>query len=83
MKFAPGEYITSISGAYGNWPNQNSIYVTAIAFTTNSGATYGPYGREEGHVKFSSTPAENNKISGFFAYLDNSIQNIGIYVRPI
>ncbi|XP_072956338.1 protein GOS9-like [Typha angustifolia] len=73
-----GEFLTSISGYYGDLQSIN--VVRSLTFGTNFSSTYGPYGVEEG-THF-SVPLEEGKIVGFFGRSGALLDAIGVYLGP-
>ncbi|XP_072986963.1 protein GOS9-like [Typha latifolia] len=73
-----GEFLTSISGYYGDFASIN--VVRSLTFGTNLSSTYGPYGVEEG-TPFSA-PLEEGQIVGFFGRSGALLDAIGVYLGP-
>ncbi|KAM6595439.1 hypothetical protein CsatA_005963 [Cannabis sativa] len=71
------EYLTSISGTYGEY--RNMTVITSISFITNL-KTYGPFGGETGTAF--SLPIQGGVIVGFHGKSGDFIDSIGIFVKP-
>nr|XP_027121320.1 mannose/glucose-specific lectin-like [Coffea arabica] len=74
----PSEYLTSITGTYGDFNGLLVIY--SLSFVTNQKA-YGPFGSPSSGQAFSSPP-DGNVIVGFHGRSGWYIDAIGIYVQP-
>ncbi|KAL2459321.1 Protein RESTRICTED TEV MOVEMENT 1 [Forsythia ovata] len=73
----PSEYITWISGY------KSYSHIVSITFGTNHG-TYGPFGRSTGHDKeFVFQLGNDRQFGGFHGTADNSVQSIGVYLKPM
>ncbi|KAL2944884.1 Mannose/glucose-specific lectin [Bienertia sinuspersici] len=82
-----GEYVTQISGTYGNYKYQcNQTTIATIKIHTNlCPSGYGPYGQGCGveNVKCFSTPCSNNNspVTGYFGRHNNYLESIGVFVK--
>nr|P83304.1 RecName: Full=Mannose/glucose-specific lectin [Parkia platycephala]1ZGR_A Chain A, Mannose/glucose-specific lectin [Parkia platycephala]1ZGR_B Chain B, Mannose/glucose-specific lectin [Parkia platycephala]1ZGS_A Chain A, Mannose/glucose-specific lectin [Parkia platycephala]1ZGS_B Chain B, Mannose/glucose-specific lectin [Parkia platycephala] len=76
----PSEYLTSISGTYGQYKFKDVFTtITSLSFTTNL-ATYGPFGKASA-TSF-SIPIHNNMVVGFHGRAGDYLDAIGIFVKP-
>ncbi|KAL2944819.1 Mannose/glucose-specific lectin, partial [Bienertia sinuspersici] len=80
IKLRDGEYLTKISGLYGNYSQQkNEVFVSTITIHTNfNPAGYGPYGTGKGVTNvqsFSSPNISDGPIVGFFGRSGNYIES--------
>ncbi|XP_054820018.1 mannose/glucose-specific lectin-like [Prosopis cineraria] len=71
------EYLTSISGTYGNYVGLNVI--TSLSFTTNL-TTHGPFGASTG-TSF-SLPIQGSLVNGFHGRAGDFLDAIGIHAKP-
>ncbi|WP_408611270.1 jacalin-like lectin [Flavobacterium odoriferum] len=86
IKLQCGEYITQISGTYGNYKYQgNQCVIATMKIHTNlCPSGYGPYGQGCGveSVKcFSSPLPAGGPIVGFLGRHNNYLESIGIFVK--
>ncbi|KAL2944817.1 Mannose/glucose-specific lectin [Bienertia sinuspersici] len=81
-----GEYLTRISGTFGNYKYQaNEIVVGTITIHTNLKPTgYGPFGKNgsvENIQKFTSPEQSDNQIVGVFGRSNKYLESIGVFIR--
>ncbi|XP_062114665.1 jacalin-related lectin 4-like [Humulus lupulus] len=72
------EFLTSISGTYGNY--RGLTVITSLSFITNLNTTYGPFGKATGTAF--SNPIQGGVVVGFHGKSGYYIDSIGIYVKP-
>lgn len=71
-----------VKGYYGPLNGINAIAVRSLTFGTN-GATYGPFGMEEG-TPFCFNIASGVSFGGFHGCCDSGyLRAIGMYVKPM
>ncbi|KAH9326835.1 hypothetical protein KI387_007013, partial [Taxus chinensis] len=73
IDFANDEYLTQITGHYGNESGVNVI--KSLTFTTNI-TKYGPYGSTNGTA---FTSGGKGKIVGFYGRAAQLLDNLGVY----
>ncbi|XP_031401926.1 jacalin-related lectin 4-like [Punica granatum] len=71
------EYITSISGYFGEWGPMDLLY--SLTFRSNK-RVYGPYGPEQG--TYFSSPPNTGKIVGLYGRSGQYLDCIGAYFAP-
>ncbi|KAL2944818.1 Mannose/glucose-specific lectin [Bienertia sinuspersici] len=81
-----GEYLTRISGTYGNYKHlANEIVVGTITIHTNLKPTgYGPFGKNksvENIQKFTSPEQSGSLIVGVFGRSNKYLESIGVLIR--
>ncbi|XP_010679899.2 mannose/glucose-specific lectin-like [Beta vulgaris subsp. vulgaris] len=81
-----GEFITQISGTYGNYKYQNNecLIGTLKIHTNLCPSGYGPYGQGNGidcPRSFSSPAPIRGPIVGFFGRHNNYLESTGIFVN--
>ncbi|KAL2944841.1 Mannose/glucose-specific lectin [Bienertia sinuspersici] len=86
IKLRCGEYITQISGTYGNykWQRNQCTIATLKIHTNFCPSGYGPYGqgRDVCNVHcFSSPLPTDGPIIGFFGRHNNYLESTGIFVK--
>lgn len=81
----PSEFLTSISGSYGDYYSTATV-LEAIIFNTNK-CSYGPFGlteAETGSKHFNFQLGNHHLFGGFHGTKSgNAVQSIGIYVKPV
>ncbi|KAL1201676.1 Jacalin-related lectin 45 [Cardamine amara subsp. amara] len=78
------EYITSVTGFYGEKYNNGSYYMAMISFNTNKD-TYQVLGYDEEYKgsRFTFGGVEGYRIVGFHGISTANLEQIGAYVKPI
>ncbi|XP_057529508.1 mannose/glucose-specific lectin-like [Amaranthus tricolor] len=81
-----GEFITQISGTYGNYKNQhNECLIATLKIHTNlNPCGYGPYGegRDVSNVcNFASPCPPEGPVVGFFGRHNNYLESLGMFVK--
>jgi hypothetical protein len=67
FSLSDGEYITEVSGDYGEW--YGAVQILMLKFKTSKGKTFGPYGNMDNSVTrtpFSFKTSGNEAIVGFY-----------------
>ncbi|CAM0146900.1 unnamed protein product [Urochloa decumbens] len=83
INLAAGEYVTAVEGTVGHFATVPGVIVTSLAFRTNTGRTYGPYGRTTaGTTPFSVPAADGACIVGFWGRSGWLLDAIGVYMKP-
>ncbi|CAL5098542.1 unnamed protein product [Urochloa decumbens] len=83
INLAAGEHVTAMEGTVGHFATVPGVIVTSLAFRTNTGRTYGPYGRTTaGTTPFSVPAADGACIVGFWGRSGWLLDAIGVYMKP-
>ena len=85
VTLSPGEHVVKVSGYYGD--NARAFgdgggSVSRLTFTTNRGATYGPYGRYAGPMQreFTLSALDGMMLVGISSYSSSRyVNNISFY----
>ncbi|CAL4995836.1 unnamed protein product [Urochloa decumbens] len=77
-----GEHVTAVEGTVGHFATVPGAVVTSLAFRTNAGTTYGPYGRSTAGTPFSVPAADGACIVGFWGRSGWLLDAIGVYMKP-
>ncbi|KAJ8772729.1 hypothetical protein K2173_027906 [Erythroxylum novogranatense] len=75
----PNEFLTSVSGHYGNINDWGPVLIRSLTFESNK-RTYGPFGVTQGTCF--SLPVTGGRVVGFHGKSDWCLNAIGIYLKP-
>lgn len=80
IQLGPSEFLIEVSGTIGSFSEPSNV-ITSLAFSTNIGSRYGPFG-QGGGTPFFTSMQNIGSIVGFFGRAGWHVDAIGVYMNP-